>query len=874
MGEVYVAEHKTLPRRFAVKFLKVEDASEELLARFEREARIASGLAHPNIVDVVDFDETSEGRPFIVMEMLEGEDLASRIRSGGPMSPEALRPLSQQICAALSAAGKAGIIHRDLKPQNIFLQRQDDGEVVKILDFGISKIETGDTELTAEQTIMGTPHYMAPEQIKSGAAAVDGRADLFALGAILYECLTAELAFPGDSFPEVVHAVCYGERPALREKRPELSEDLECALSRLMEADPEVRYPDVQSAWQDLQAALPGGANASSSALDATVALGEAESVAEADTVAPASATELARTTAEQVERPRLKQRSWAVIGAFLVAACALGVLAWRLLGQRTESLGTAAKPPAPSAGVQQGAVEGRASRRTHVPKVALIKVKCGKIGTSLVESLREAKQLRTRNALLPQDEVDKAVRQLSGDGLGIERPLGKRVVADLVLGGRCDEGKLISRLVQVSDGAVLLKRVLSKRPTLEEVRDLDVAIWLEWLKALVRYETRSPDAARLYIQSLRLMTGGFNPGNTPQILRALHGALKADPSWERIRVVLADMYTVLYMYHTDDRMLRSAEKLLRKPTRLKKGFVRYRELSARGMLAFWKLDLKAARDYLAEAILIYPEDLKDRAFLAMTYGIAGQDELCEQTYQQAIQHSPGFGHYQVNLASLLLASGRLVDALKSVAPAIVIQDRQRRLGQRAPQLRMGSPPVLAAHATRGYVLLAMNRPEEARRELLREIDQNRGMAYVLREAVTIHALFGLGIASRMLGQRRRAKQAFVRAEQAWTKALKTLGRTATGLTAVVETIAVFEPRRALRLIGQWTPPTEMDRLFLLVARVVAMQLAGQRKAAKRLLDQTLAAEKRPLIKRGINANYARYQGLIRAIEQHRRKKR
>ncbi len=186
MGTVYVAEHMKLPRKFAIKFVnEVQQAAPEILKRFEREAAIASGLGHPNIVDVVDFDFQPDGAPFIVMELLDGEDLAARISRRGAIPVSEMRSLSRELFAALAAAHKADVVHRDLKPQNIFLHKCGGVEQVKVLDFGISKIRHGETNLTADQAIMGTAHYMAPEQAR-GAAGVDARADLFSLGAILH----------------------------------------------------------------------------------------------------------------------------------------------------------------------------------------------------------------------------------------------------------------------------------------------------------------------------------------------------------------------------------------------------------------------------------------------------------------------------------------------------------------------------------------------------------------------------------------------------------------------------------------------------------------------------------------------------------------
>ncbi len=217
MGAVFVASHARLPgKKVAIKLLHAELVGDEVLARFRREAEIASRLGHPNIVAVHDFNVMPDGTPYLVLDYLEGQTLAQRIKDG-PIPLDQIMSIVRQIGSALAAAHREGIVHRDLKPQNIFLiSTEVDGrlvEIAKVLDFGISKIVGSQTVKTQESTLLGTPQYMAPEQATGQHDSVDQRTDVFALGAIVYEMLNGHPAFSGASIPEVVFKVVY-EQPA------------------------------------------------------------------------------------------------------------------------------------------------------------------------------------------------------------------------------------------------------------------------------------------------------------------------------------------------------------------------------------------------------------------------------------------------------------------------------------------------------------------------------------------------------------------------------------------------------------------------------------------------------------------------------------
>lgn len=259
MGRVYVAMDLRLGRQVALKILS-EDLAEQrtYLERFKREARAAAGIGHPNIVQVYDIDQTDEGIPYLAMELLRGHDLHAELDREAFLSVERAVDIAGQVLFALSAAHRAGIVHRDLKPENIFLTKRvvsswrdfdESGtsvaaEVVKILDFGISRFlgsVPDSTKLTATGAVIGTPQYMAPEQIKPPHE-VDGRADLYAVGIIMYLSLTGRTPYLGDNPFTILHHVLNRPTPNVREKRPEIPEGLAEVIERAMAKDPLHRF--------------------------------------------------------------------------------------------------------------------------------------------------------------------------------------------------------------------------------------------------------------------------------------------------------------------------------------------------------------------------------------------------------------------------------------------------------------------------------------------------------------------------------------------------------------------------------------------------------------------------------------------------------
>ena len=247
MGAVYEAAHTEIGKRVAVKVLSPAVAAVPgARARFLREAQLTSSLHHPNIVDVTDMG-SEEGQTFLVMEFLRGEDLSQRVERAGPLTGPDLVDIMLPVCSAVVEAHQAGITHRDLKPQNIFLAAGPHGTLPKVLDFGISKgndLQSG--TLTGTGAMIGTPFYLAPEQIMDTRSA-GPQSDQYALGVIMYECLTGSRPFEAENLFVVFQAIVAGKPVPPRDRRPDISLPLQQIVLRAMNVDPKARFSSTKA---------------------------------------------------------------------------------------------------------------------------------------------------------------------------------------------------------------------------------------------------------------------------------------------------------------------------------------------------------------------------------------------------------------------------------------------------------------------------------------------------------------------------------------------------------------------------------------------------------------------------------------------------
>jgi len=256
MGIVFEAEHVRLHRKVAIKVLPVHLAQErKALLRFQREAELVSLLQHPHVVQIIDYDTTERGEPYIVMEFLLGESLELRLAREPVLPLSFVVRIATQVASGLAAVHQALIVHRDLKPANIFLTELPAAGVhIKLLDFGIGKRLGGRQHLTGENDVMGTPDYMPPEQAQGRTAHVDQRGDQYSLAVILYEMLAGRGPFQGDMM-EILEQVIGREAPRIEELVPGLPAGVGPVLRRAMAKAPEQRFDTVVEFAEALSAA-------------------------------------------------------------------------------------------------------------------------------------------------------------------------------------------------------------------------------------------------------------------------------------------------------------------------------------------------------------------------------------------------------------------------------------------------------------------------------------------------------------------------------------------------------------------------------------------------------------------------------------------
>jgi serine/threonine-protein kinase len=375
MGMVVAATHLELDQRVALKFMLPGAAeSPDTAARFLREARAAGRLNSDHVCRMVDLGRFDSGAPYIVMEYLQGESLAATLRRRGPLRVSDAVDYVLQAIEGLAEAHAHGIVHRDLKPDNLFLHRRNDGgTILKVLDFGISKISLHGVS-TRTGDIMGSPGYMAPEQMES-TRSVDARADVWSLGVVLYQLVTGQPPFYGDTLPLLCMHVVNDEPAPMSAVRGDLPDGFEDAVMRCLRKEPDARYADVGELAHALAPFGPKNASTSASRIqivlrrtgkhDSSSLISNEPAVEAVVAARDAGPPNTLVSTAGQSLGERVEGRSWGVAGAIAVGL-GIGALVvamlWRT-GWFTEpelpAAATAARPapPAPEAARPPGPI-------------------------------------------------------------------------------------------------------------------------------------------------------------------------------------------------------------------------------------------------------------------------------------------------------------------------------------------------------------------------------------------------------------------------------------------------------------------------------------------------------------------------------------
>ncbi len=371
MGAVWAAVHESIGLEVAVKFLQARGDDQDALAeRFIAEARMAAAIKHRFVVDVFDFGTTEHGVPYMVLELLEGGELADRMAQGPPLQVRDAVRFVAQCLSGLDAVHRAGVVHRDLKPENLFLISDSDGVFPKLLDFGIARMNVPQDEtpasapgapartrrLTEAGVAVGTPCYMAPEQLRARDD-LDARADVYAMGVILFELLVGRVPFDGDNAADLLAEIITHEPPRLAELRPELGKELSDVLARALSREREQRFASatqMRDALNRVAQALPDALTVvqNGSAAQGPGQFTQLLMQSAKDPFAAASPTPLAVLQG---------RRKWLALG--LVALALVGAIV--LLARRGDSTGATR---APSANAPQPVAAPPAQASSHTP--------------------------------------------------------------------------------------------------------------------------------------------------------------------------------------------------------------------------------------------------------------------------------------------------------------------------------------------------------------------------------------------------------------------------------------------------------------------------------------------------------------------------
>ena len=648
MGVVYRAEDLRLNREVAIKFLRGDDAVQSAwLARFEREARLASALKHPHICTIHELGE-HEGRPFIVMELLEGRTM-KQIVEAGALPVERVVDFGVQIGAALEAAHARGIIHRDIKPANLFVTH---GEHLKVLDFGLAKLTehapvvtaaatqtasrpTAHPDVTVTGAAVGTAAYMSPEQ--ATGAKLDARTDLFSFGSVLYEMATGRRAFPGENSGVVLSRLLKGEFIPPRSLKPELPERLEAIILRAMEVDPDRRYQTASAMLEDLR----GVARALSP---------------------DASATHAALAPAPASTRPLGSRAVRWGIAAGLVALSGLGAWRWSASGTRAAALTSRDS-------ILIGGIENSTGDTVFDETLATaLKVQLGQspfLDIVPDDRIAETWRLMGRTDDLRLTHADARVicQRLGVKAMidGSVAPIGKNYVVN-ISATDCHSGAAIAREQDEAASKEDVLRVLGGMSStirtrlgesLPSIKQFDVPI--------EQATTPSLDALKAY----SLGVAERRRGRELESIAFFNRAIELDPDFAAAYITLSTVYGSVGEWRLSEENARLAYARQKRVSERERLFITYQyhdrvtgdEDQAARTLELWKA--------------AYPRDSRPSNALALIHNRFGRYDRAITEATEALRRSPGNPFPMSNMAFAYRGLGKYEDAGKIAQDAV-----------------------------------------------------------------------------------------------------------------------------------------------------------------------------------------------------------
>ncbi len=753
MGIVMAVEHIELQERMALKLmLPAALGNADAVMRFMREARAAVKIKGDHVARVLDVGRLETGEPYIALEYLEGIDLAQLLDKNGPLSIDQAIDYVLQACEALAEAHALGIIHRDLKPANIFLTRRPDGaELIKVLDFGISKImpkedshQHADFGLTQTKQALGTPLYMSPEQMASARGA-DMTSDIWSLGVILYELVTGVVPFQGNSFVEVRQRIRADPPPEIRRHRKDAPRGLEIIIQRCLEKDSANRYPNVAELALALEEFGSAHAHLSVERIQRMIENAKLGTPLSTGTQSAASK----RTTIGAQARARAKRLK--TVGIVGVGGL---ILLGLVLASDPPTRPFPGTLPMPSASVVASSASSAGAVPSSGPAPLVVMPFENVTGDSAWNGLSLSATDSVRQALRTVSDVRVANDAASPNTSGLrvtgsvkKVTSGMRVVAQIEsvdISGGTAQGEPVE--VDAPEGKPEQAFEALRRGVIDEVRLL-ARLWDRHRRAVAG--TQSEPARAKLLQFYTMVGPAAQRKHVDAGMDLLDAAITADPNYVPAIVERAYLRALGGKEPMEARVTLARTELDKvaqtAPADPTVAVMRCRLAQLATVVADHPTDalVTQARQACRDALQVAPSSAYVHVALARIHDLTCEDDEAVRMLEQSLDLDRGLqGSSLVHLILLTLHHGQVDVADRMSAKLVALQDDEERLGERAFSRRAGVSPVTDAHFLRGVVLLRRGVTEEARGEFERVLASNlAGSAAKYREAATLRGL-------------------------------------------------------------------------------------------------------------------------------------